>query len=361
MIGFFQSFVVQPFIYSEYINMNITFAPLTKNHFSLLLEWLKTAHVRQWWDHDIDWTPKLIAQKFAAYIDGYKLEDGKRKPLHAYIINIDEQEIGYIQYYNVHDFPLADTAFELPPSLAGLDIFIGDINHIGKGIGALILSKFIRIYIDPSYNACFVDPDISNIAAIRAYEKVGFQQLKTCKEGKELWMLRYRPKLIKPITGLMACDSSGVIGKNGKLPWFYEEELEHFRRLTYGQVIIMGHKTFTSLPKKILQDRFNIVFSHDLKPNNNNIIFVSSLAEFLSLDSIPQDKQLFMIGGATIAHLFLTNNLISEFLLTKIKVAYSGDTFFPLDLLKDWLYIPIKEQQDFTVYKYFNPQLQNAI
>ncbi len=40
--------------------MNITFVPLVKSHFLLLIKWLQTAHVRLWWDQDIKWTPELI-------------------------------------------------------------------------------------------------------------------------------------------------------------------------------------------------------------------------------------------------------------------------------------------------------------
>ena len=65
--------------------MKITFLPLTSSHFPLLLEWLKTDHVRKWWDQDVDWTPELISQKYISYIEGFKLENGIKRPIHAYI------------------------------------------------------------------------------------------------------------------------------------------------------------------------------------------------------------------------------------------------------------------------------------
>lgn len=61
---------------------------------------------------------------------------------------------------------------------------------------------------------------------------------------------------------------------------------------------------------------------------------------------------MFMIGGAEIAKLFLSTDLLNAFILTKIHDNYEGDTIFPLDLLQDWSCQTVKENKDFTVYKY---------
>lgn len=159
----------------------------------------------------------------------------------------------------------------------------------------------------------------------------------------------------RKIVGLMACDPRGVIGNKGGLPWSYPEELEHFRKVTFGQVMIMGHKTFESIPTATLKDRFNIVFSrHPKKAYGlyNNVIFISSLDDFLALSNIPADKEMFMIGGAEIAKLFLIAGLLNEFLLTKIHDVYEGDTTFPVSLLQDWSCELIRKEKNFTIYKY---------
>jgi len=159
----------------------------------------------------------------------------------------------------------------------------------------------------------------------------------------------------RKIVGLLACDPRGVIGNKGALPWFYPEELNHFRQATFGQVMVMGNKTFKSIPSNTLKDRFNIVFSkHSRKGlgHGNNVTFVSSLNDFLSLGNVPTNKEIFMIGGAEIARLFLTADLLSEFLLTKIHDIYEGDTIFPLKLLQDWPSTVIRRDKDFTIYKY---------
>lgn len=157
----------------------------------------------------------------------------------------------------------------------------------------------------------------------------------------------------RKIIGLMACDPKGIIGKNGGLPWSYPEELEHFRRAVRGQIMVMGRKTFESIPPDLLKTTLNIVFSKTYLPSGtDNVIFVRSLSEFLKLDNLPENKQIFMIGGARIAKLFLKEGVISEFLLTKIKKRHDGDVVFPLELLDKWQSVLVEDREDYLVYNF---------
>ena len=61
---------------------------------------------------------------------------------------------------------------------------------------------------------------------------------------------------------IWAQDKDGGIGKNGKLPWYIKEDLQNFKNITINQTIIMGRKTWDSLPLKPLPKRRNIVLSH---------------------------------------------------------------------------------------------------
>jgi dihydrofolate reductase len=164
-------------------------------------------------------------------------------------------------------------------------------------------------------------------------------------------MLKYQK-----IIGIMACDSNNLIGNAGSLPWHYPTELDFFRTTTYAQIIIMGANTFHTMPQSILKDRFNIIFSKTIKAKQRqeNVIYVSSINDFLSLDQLPQSKKYFMIGGAELATLFLINNMISTFLLTRIKSTYIGDRFFPFELLKHWPSIIVRADREFTIYQYFH-------
>jgi aminoglycoside 6'-N-acetyltransferase len=170
--------------------MIITFKLLLTEHLPLLLKWLETPHVKAWWDQDVIWTPELIEEKFGSYIEGYKLEDGIRKEMRAYIIEIENAPIGYIQVYNVHDFPREDDIdiSDLPKATAAFDWYIGKLGYVGKGYGAKVLEAFLNQIIFPKYECVFVDSETKNKAAIRTYEKAGFKTIKTTKDTT--WMIK---------------------------------------------------------------------------------------------------------------------------------------------------------------------------
>jgi len=176
--------------------MTITFNKLEPTHFPLLFKWLITPHVRLWWDTNVEWTPALIAEKYEQYVNGYKrlnLASGMlEKPMHAYVMLSDGEEIGYIQYYNKHDFPSEHgyEAAELPENLAAIDWYIGEPDYLRQGLGTKALSQFIDDYVFKDFEAAFVDPEVNNIAAIRTYEKCGFVSIK--RIGDIMWMLRKR-------------------------------------------------------------------------------------------------------------------------------------------------------------------------
>lgn len=154
---------------------HITFTPLQPDHFSLLFKWLETPHVKQWWDKDIAWTLERVEEKYTPYTQGYKPLNGVSKPMHAFIIEADSKPIGYIQYYNRHDFlPEGYHKDVLPDSLAAIDIYIGEPDAIGKGLGSYIITHFLEAFIWHNFDYCCVDPDKANRAAIKAYTKAGF-------------------------------------------------------------------------------------------------------------------------------------------------------------------------------------------
>ncbi len=170
--------------------MEISFKPLLESHFPLLLKWLEKPHVKTWWDPDILWTEEQIRNKYRSYVQGYKLENGVVKTIHAFIIEADDHPIGYIQVYNAYDFPRSSPLSDLPEYLAAFDILIGDQEYLSKGIGSLALTLFWGTFFKGNYQAVFADPDRRNIAAIRAYEKAGFKKMKENPATNETWMLK---------------------------------------------------------------------------------------------------------------------------------------------------------------------------
>jgi dihydrofolate reductase len=160
--------------------------------------------------------------------------------------------------------------------------------------------------------------------------------------------------------------NEGFLGKNGKLPWHYPEDLKHFQNTIGDSPLVMGRKTFLSMPRHYFTKRASIIFTHspDQFDPATNLIFVTSLAEFLSLEQQfnelyviggAQINELYVIGGAQIYNLFLKENLIQEFILTKIKKSYEGDVFFPLSLLSDWPCLKEDKTDSFNIYRYHNP------
>ena len=174
--------------------MNINFIPLSESHFPLLLRWLNTPHVKQWWDGEIKWTPELIGEKYTSYVKGYTPERGVNKPIQAYIIYEDEGPVGYIQAYHAYDFPRSSSLEHLPSKLAAFDILIGEQTALRRGLGEKALSKFLKHYLDPHYTHIFADPDKRNVGAIRLYEKVGFRKVADKPAAEEVWMIRICPQ-----------------------------------------------------------------------------------------------------------------------------------------------------------------------
>ncbi|MGI4850498.1 MAG: GNAT family N-acetyltransferase, partial [Janthinobacterium lividum] len=82
-------------------------------------------------------------------------------------------------------------------SLRQSAIYIGEKEYLGKGIGTEALSLFLRFYEDFDRSYIFVDPDLKNIAAIKTYQKVGFEMIQQNIDDKNQWMLLDLVKLKK--------------------------------------------------------------------------------------------------------------------------------------------------------------------
>ena len=121
----------------------------------------------------------------------------------------------------------------------------------------------------------------------------------------------------------------GVIGRDGRMPWHLPEDLRHFRQATAGSPVIMGRKTWDSLPSRFrpLPGRDNIVVTRQVHWQAEGARVVHSLAEALSAAS--HAERAFVIGGAELYAAALP--LADELLLTEIEADVVGDTHFP-----DW-------------------------
>jgi dihydrofolate reductase len=160
---------------------------------------------------------------------------------------------------------------------------------------------------------------------------------------------------VAKITGIMTVSKNGVIGKGGTIPWRHKEDREFFQDKIKNNIIIMGRKTYDTLPQIIIDLAADaIVFSRtDTESSDPKIKFVSSLEEFLQIiPNYPDDKGFYVIGGSEIAKLFLDNNLIDSFYITLVNKDYEGDRFFDIALLNKFNKKLIKKEKDYSIFHY---------
>lgn len=122
--------------------------------------------------------------------------------------------------------------------------------------------------------------------------------------------------------------ANGVIGKNNRLPWHLPEDMAHFKRATLGCPVIMGRKTWESLPPKFrpLPGRLNIVVSRDAAFAAEGASVVHSLEA--ARDLCPTGGTAWVIGGAQIYAQALP--LAHEVVVTEIARDFEGDAFAPV-------------------------------
>ncbi|MDC7221242.1 MAG: dihydrofolate reductase [Spirochaetales bacterium] len=126
---------------------------------------------------------------------------------------------------------------------------------------------------------------------------------------------------------IWAMDREGGIGIENRLPWHYPADLKRFQRLTLGNPVLMGRKTFESLPSGPLPGRRNLVLSRSADLKSEEAEFFPSPEDVLLLGEKEDWPSLFIIGGAEIYKQFLPRANRLE--ITRIGKTYSCDRFFP--------------------------------
>lgn len=154
---------------------------------------------------------------------------------------------------------------------------------------------------------------------------------------------------MKPVTIIAAVAHNRVIGCQGSIPWFIPEDLNHFRDKTMGNTVIMGRKTWESLPYSVrpLPGRQNIVVSSDQTYEAVGAITAGSLTLAIQLASV---GEVFIIGGAQLYEQALP--LVTKMILTEIDYDYVGDTYFPTFDKADWLVTECLRRDWYTFVTY---------
>jgi dihydrofolate reductase len=126
---------------------------------------------------------------------------------------------------------------------------------------------------------------------------------------------------------IVATDENKLIGNNNQLPWHLPADLAHFKNLTQNNIVVMGRKTYDSLPEQYrpLPNRKNVIISRNSNLKIANCEVFSSLETMIK--AFEDKAKLMIIGGMSIYEQALP--LVDKIYLTTIHHKFTGDAFFP--------------------------------
>ena len=135
------------------------------------------------------------------------------------------------------------------------------------------------------------------------------------------------------LTLIAAVGGNPVIGKDNQLIWRLPEDMAHFKAVTHGHAVLMGRKTWESLPPRFrpLPERRNLVLTRQADFHPAGAEIAASLAEALQLLG---EQTVFVIGGAEIYAQCMP--LAERLILTEVEEAAEGDVFFPEYRTAEW-------------------------
>jgi dihydrofolate reductase len=154
---------------------------------------------------------------------------------------------------------------------------------------------------------------------------------------------------------IVAYDKNRVIGNKGEIPWHLTDDLKRFQRVTMGHSVIMGRRTWDSIPRgfRPLPGRTNVVISRGEPLIKHNEIWVGSMTEAISASQTfgGSFKDIFIIGGESIYKQALDQKLVHKVIASEVKGEHEGDTFFP-ELEGQWDREVVEKFDEFDVVEY---------
>ena len=142
------------------------------------------------------------------------------------------------------------------------------------------------------------------------------------------------------ISIIVAVSEDWGIGKDNELLWHISEDLKRFKKLTFGNTVIMGKKTWESLPRRPLPGRKNIVLTDNPQETIENSVTAYSIEDALS--KCAQDEEIFIIGGGSIYRQFMP--IADRLFITHVHKKAPADIYFPEIDLNIW---EITEKEEF--------------
>lgn len=137
-------------------------------------------------------------------------------------------------------------------------------------------------------------------------------------------MWQFKNQCMTEISIIVAVARDYGIGKDNQLLWHISEDLKRFKKITAGHSVIMGRKTWLSLPRRPLPKRRNIVLSRNPNFKDEGAEAFTSIEKVL--ETVENEEKIFIIGGQKIYEQFL--NIAHTLYITRVDEVFEADTFF---------------------------------
>lgn len=147
------------------------FTPLAEADLPLLARWRAAPHVRRWWG-----SPQTADQITAKYLPRIRGE----VPTRCFLAWHGGAPFAFVQGYRAADHPAWAAVCALGADTAGLDLFIGEPNHLRRGLGAATIDGFVTTVLLawPGIDAAAANPLVSNVVSVRAFVRAGFAPMR---------------------------------------------------------------------------------------------------------------------------------------------------------------------------------------
>ena len=165
---------------------------------------------------------------------------------------------------------------------------------------------------------------------------------------------------MKKISIIVAIAQNNAIGKDNQLLWHIPQDLKRFKALTTGHTIVMGKRTFESLPVRPLPNRRSVVITDIKGEKIDGCEMAYSISE--AIDLMEDGRENFVIGGGMVYKQFMP--LAHKLYLTIVHKDFEADTFYPEIDFTEWIEI---DRQDITAsaelgfdYSYITYERKNS-
>jgi len=164
---------------------SVSIRKMQHTDYEIMSQWLSTKEVLEFYGNvNAPFTLQQVKDKYEPRVNG-------EIPVVPYIVELDDKPIGFMQRYLIDDEQKEAWGYPADFIIFGIDQFIGYPELFNKGVGTKMIKLFIEdIARDKEVNRIILDPEMSNIRAIRVYEKCGFQKVKKINSGTS-WLMEY--------------------------------------------------------------------------------------------------------------------------------------------------------------------------